>query len=78
MKKITSFYVITFIFLVLAFPAIGQTNAEIEQELVGHIQNIQKWSNYGEERNDDLLAIENELFKKKLLTDMSTLFRTQI
>ncbi len=67
MKTIKSSYVITFILLVLAFSAFGQTNAEIEQELVGHIKNIQKWSNYGSEFNEELLAKENELFKKKLL-----------
>lgn len=67
MKTIKSFYVITFILLALALPAFGQTNAEIEQELVEHIKNIQKWSNYGSEFNEDLLAKENDIFKKKLL-----------
>lgn len=64
---IKSLYVITFIFLTLAFSAFGQSNTEIEQELVGHIQNIQKWSNYTDDYNGDLLAKENELFKKKFV-----------
>ena len=67
MKTIKSSYVITFILLALTFSAFGQTNTEIEQELIGHIKNIQKWSNYGDEFNEDLLAKENDIFKKKLL-----------
>ena len=67
MKTIKSFYFITFILLALALPAFGQTNAEIEQELVVHIKNIQKWSNYGSDSGKEPLAEENELFKKKLL-----------
>ena len=67
MKTIKSSCFITFFLLALTFSAFGQTNTEIEQELIGHIKNIQKWSNYGSDFNEDLLAKENELFKKKLL-----------
>ncbi|MEY3289292.1 MAG: hypothetical protein RLZZ419_1534 [Pseudomonadota bacterium] len=67
MKTIKSSCFITFVLLALAFPAFGQTNAEIEQELIGHIKNIQKWSNYGSDFNEDLLVKENDSFKKKLL-----------
>jgi hypothetical protein len=56
-----------FILLVLPFPTLGQTNAEIEQELIGHIKNIQKWSIYTDNYNEDLLAKENDIFKNKLL-----------
>ena len=60
------------VFLVLlvgafALSAFGQTNAQIEQELVGHIKNIEKWSSYGEESNDELLSKENKIFEEKLL-----------
>jgi hypothetical protein len=68
MNTIRSFYLVSFIFLVFAFSAFGQTNAEIEQELVGHIKNIQKWSNYRSDTNEDLLSKENNIFKEKLLT----------
>ena len=67
MKTIKSFYFITFVFLAFAFPAFGQTNAEIEQELVGHIKAIQKWSNYGSDSNEELLSKENDIFKEQLL-----------
>jgi hypothetical protein len=40
MKTIKAFYFIAFVFLALAFSAFGQTNAEIEQELAGHIKDI--------------------------------------
>ncbi len=53
--------------MALAFSAFGQTNAEIEQELVGHIKNIQKWSNYGSDSNEALLSKENDIFNEKLL-----------
>jgi len=67
MKPIKLFYFIAFILSASALPAFGQTNAEIEQELIGHIKNIQKWSNYGSDFNEDLLAKENDIFKKKIL-----------
>lgn len=60
-------FCITLIYLALAFPAFGQTDIEIEQELAGHIQNIQKWSAYTDGYDEDLLAKENDIFKKKLL-----------
>lgn len=66
MKTITSFFII-FIFMASAFSAYGQTDAGIEQELVGHIKNIQKWSAYGSDFNEALLAKENAIFKAKLL-----------
>ena len=68
MKRI--FAINVFVVLVGAafvLSAFGQTNAQIEQELVGHIKNIEKWSSYGEESNDELLAKENEIFEDKLL-----------
>ena len=65
MKTIKSFSFITFVFM--AFSAFGQTNAEIEQELVGHIKAIQKWSAYGNDYNEALLSKENAIFKEKLL-----------
>ena len=67
MKTGKSFYFITFIFLSFAFSAFGKTDAEIEQELVGHIKNIQKWSSYGSDSNEALLSKENDIFKEKLL-----------
>jgi hypothetical protein len=79
MKTILSFYLITFISLSSAFPASGQTNAEIEQELVGHIKNIQKWSTYGNDYNEALLLKENAIFKEKLLkyTKMASTLKYQ-
>ena len=45
----------------------AQSNEQIERELVGHIKNIQKWSVYGSDYQDDALSKENEIFADKLL-----------
>lgn len=67
MKSRKSFCSIALVFLAVAFSAFGQTNTEIEQELVGHIKNIQKWSTYGNDYNEALLSKENAIFKEQLL-----------
>lgn len=52
---------------IFALTAFGQSNEQIEQELIGHIKNIEKWSNYGSESDEELLSKENEIFEEKLL-----------
>lgn len=60
------------IFVLLAFSlcAFGQSNRKIEQELVRHIKNIEKWSEYGggyDPARSEKLSRENAIFQKKLL-----------
>lgn len=58
------------ILLTLSFSALGQSSEKIEQELVGHIKNIRKWSEYAggyDPKRSDKLSKENEIFEKKLL-----------
>ena len=59
-------------FFAFAFvlPVFGQSDEQIERELVGHIKNIQKWSSYANPSGEDSsekLSQENETFKDKLL-----------
>jgi hypothetical protein len=67
MKKLFAKNVFLLLVCAFALSAFGQTNAQIERELVGHIRNIEKWSSYGSESNDELLSKENEVFAEKLL-----------
>ena len=47
MKRLAAMKFAVFIFFVFSLSVSGQTNEQIERELVGHIKNIQKWSVYG-------------------------------
>jgi len=67
MKTGKSFYFIALVLLSFALTAFGKTDAEIEQELIGHIKNIQKWSSNGSDSNDEKPSKENDIFKEKLL-----------
>jgi hypothetical protein len=56
--------------IALSCPVFGQTPAQIEKELVGHIKNIRKWSSYTNSYDEKMgadLYKENETFKTKLL-----------
>lgn len=67
MSKLITIKFVAFVLCAFSLPVFGQSNRKIEQELVKHIKNIQKWSNYGNNRNTDLLEKENDVFKIKLL-----------
>lgn len=62
MKKLFGIKIFALIMFVFAFSVFGQSNEQIEQELVGHLKNIEKWSSYGSESNDELLSKENKIF----------------
>ena len=62
--KINFVFLISFIFALSAF---GQSNAEIEKDLVTSIQEIQKYTNYGSNSDDEKLSKANEVFGEKLL-----------
>lgn len=59
-------FAIVFLF-VFSFPAFAQSNAKTEQDLVGAIKEVQKWSDYGSSYDDEKLSKANEVFEDKLL-----------
>ncbi len=64
------FLKVNFVVLILfigAFSAFAQTNAQIEKELVAALKEVQKYSNYGENSDDEKLSKANEVFEGKLL-----------
>ncbi len=58
---------IVLILFVFAFSAFAQSNAKIEQELVAAINDVKKYSNYGENYDDEKLSKANEVFEALLL-----------
>ncbi len=58
---------VVLISLAFALSAFGQSNAQIEKELVSAIKDVQKYSNYGENSDDEKLSKANEVFEAKLL-----------
>lgn len=65
-----NFFKINSALLVLIFSSLcvfGQSDREIENELVGLIKEIQKYSNYGQNYDDEKLYKANEVFEEKLL-----------
>ena len=48
-------------------PIGAQTNKAIEAELLRHLNNLQKWSNYGANANETNLERENKLLKQAFL-----------
>jgi hypothetical protein len=58
---------VVLISLAFALSAFGQSNAQIEKELVSAIKDVQKYSNYGENSDDEKLTKANEVFQAKLL-----------
>ncbi len=58
---------IVLILFVFAFSAFAQSNAKIEQELVGAINDVKKYSNYGDNFDSDKLSEANDVFEEKLL-----------
>jgi hypothetical protein len=54
---------------VFTFSAFGQSNAKIEQDLVGAIKEVQKYSDYGSNYDEEKLSNANKVFKENLLND---------
>src|ERR1044072_1951082 len=67
MKKLIGYKIVVPFLLVFSLSAFAQSNEKIERQLVGHIKNIQKWSNYMSNSNGVLLEKELDAFKTKLL-----------
>jgi hypothetical protein len=62
--KIFATAIFLFIFSICAF---GQTNAQIEKELVAAIKDVQKYGNYGGGYDDEKLSKAQDVFEEKLL-----------
>jgi len=63
-------YKIVVLMFVLSLSAFGQTPEKIEQELVQHLKNIEKWTIINDRTGEDLteqLSKEKEVFRVKLL-----------
>ncbi len=58
---------IVLILFVFSLSAFGQSNAQIEKELVTAIKDVQKYSNYGSGYDEDKLSKANDVFEEKLL-----------
>ncbi len=54
-------------FLLFIASISAQTPQKIEQELVSHIENVKKYSDYRSNYDGDKLSAENESFKSKIL-----------
>lgn len=67
MKKLLTINFAVLILFSLAFSAFAQSNAKIEQELVAAIKEVQKYSDYGSNYDDEKLSKANEVFEAKLL-----------
>ncbi|MEO6590161.1 MAG: hypothetical protein ABIP06_12745 [Pyrinomonadaceae bacterium] len=52
---------------VFTFSVFAQSNAQLEKELVSAIKEVQKYSNYGENSDDEKLSKANDTFEAKLL-----------
>ena len=67
MKRVLKYNFIALFMFVFSFPVFGQSEEAIERELMTHIKNIEKSSNYGGSYDQDALDKENKIFKEKLL-----------
>lgn len=67
MEKVFQYKFAAFLLFVFAFPAFGQTNTKIEQELVGAIKEVRKYSTYGNSYDENKLGGANDAFEKSLL-----------
>jgi hypothetical protein len=67
MKDFFRIKILTLLIFVVSFSAFGQSNAQIEQELTATIEEVQRYSTYGDNYDDDKLDKANEEFNKKLL-----------
>ncbi len=67
MKRIWKINLIVLFLCIFSLPAFGQSNAKIEQELVTVIKEVQKYSNYGSNYDDEKLSAANKAFEEKLL-----------
>jgi hypothetical protein len=60
-------FITAILLLVSAIPALAQSNAQIERELVAAIKEIQKYSTYGGNYDEEKLYKAQEVFEEKLL-----------
>lgn len=67
MKKLLQINFAVLIFSVFTLSAFGQTAAKIEQELIGAIKDVQRYSDYGSGYNEEKLSNANQVFEEKLL-----------
>jgi len=67
MKKLLQINFAVLILFLLSFSAFAQSNAQIEKELIASIKEVQKYSNYGGNYDDEKLSKANEVFEAKLL-----------
>ncbi len=56
-----------FLLALAAAQANGQTNAQIEKELISSLKELEKYSTYGAGYNEEKLTETNDAFEKKLL-----------
>lgn len=59
--------IIAFLLLTSVIPALAQSNAQIEQELVAAIKEVQKYSTYAGNYDEEKLPAAQKVFEEKLL-----------
>src|SRR4051812_29770319 len=67
MKKSFDIKFLLIILFVFSLSAFAQSNATIEKELVAALKEVQKYSVYGSNNNDEKLTKANDAFDEKLL-----------
>lgn len=67
MDKFFKINFITFLLLISPIFIFAQTPQAIEQELVKNIKEVEKYSNYGSNYDDEKLSKANDVFEKNLL-----------
>ncbi len=67
MRIISNFFLAILLCATICSTGFGQTPAKLENELLGHLAKIEKWSAYGSNSNDELREKENDRLRKKLL-----------
>lgn len=65
--KIMKIIAATFFFLIFSLSGFAQSNAQIERELVAAINDLQKYSTYGGNYDEEKLLTAQAVFKEKLL-----------
>lgn len=67
MKKLLKLNFIALFLITFSFSAFGQTNAQIEKELIAAVKDIQKYGNYGDGYDEEKLSKAQDDFEAKLL-----------
>lgn len=65
--KIVSRSIVIVLVLAAAGLASAQSNSQIENRILGHLKNLEKWSSYGSNSDFDKLEAENVALKKVIL-----------